>query len=83
VNLVSGSLQNSDLGNLNLSGISFGGGLGTKLNFSRNWAVSVEAFGYFGSAKWKQKVFTNSTGTSFNPGQAGATIGVVYRWGSM
>ncbi|MDP3149513.1 MAG: outer membrane beta-barrel protein [Ignavibacteria bacterium] len=83
INLVTGSLQNDDLGNLTMTGMSFGGGLGAKLNFSKHWAASVEAVGFFGTAKWKQKIFTNSSGTSFNPGHAGATIGVVYRWGGM
>ena len=82
-NLVTGSLQNDDLGNLKMSGMSFGGGVGTKLNFSEHWGASIEAVGFFGTAKWEQKVFTNSTGTNFNPGHTGFTIGVVYRWGSM
>lgn len=80
VNLVTGSLQNDDLGNLKMSGMSFGGGIGTKLNFGQHWAAVIEAVGFFGTAKWKQKVFTNSTGTNFNPGHAGFTIGVAYRW---
>jgi len=81
VNLVTGSLQNDDLGNLKMNGMSFGGGLGTKLNLSEHWAASIEAVGFIGTAKWKEKVFTNSTGTNFNPGHAGFTIGVVCRWG--
>ncbi len=80
LNLVTGSLQNDDLGTLKMTGISFGGGVGTKLNFNQNWAATIEAMGFFGTAKWKQKVFTNSTGTNFNPGHAGFTIGVSYRW---
>lgn len=80
LNLVTGSLQNDDLGTLKMSGMSFGGGAGTKLNFSQHWAAVLEAVGFFGTAKWKQKVFTNSTGTNFNPGHAGFTIGISYRW---
>jgi len=81
INLVTGSMQNSDLGNLTMSGLSFGGGLGTKFNFAENWAAQLEAFGFFGTAKWKQKVFTNSANASFNPSHAGLTLGIVFRWG--
>ncbi|OIO18457.1 MAG: hypothetical protein COT22_00620 [Ignavibacteria bacterium CG08_land_8_20_14_0_20_37_9] len=83
VNLVSGSLQNSDLGKLLVEGFSLGGGVGTKLNFSESWAVAIEAIGFLGTAKWQQKVFTNSTGTSFNPSSADLTLGMVYRWGEI
>ncbi|MCK9425321.1 MAG: outer membrane beta-barrel protein [Ignavibacteriaceae bacterium] len=83
INLVNGTLQNNFLGNLSMTGVSIGGGLGTKLNFSQHWAVAIEAIGFLGTAKWKQKVFTNSTGTSFNPSHAGLTLAIVYRWGDM
>ena len=80
INWTGGSLQNPDLGNLALNGLSIGGGFGTKLNFSESWAIAFEAFGFWGTATWKEKVFTNSIGNSFNPSHVAATLGIVFHW---
>jgi len=78
--MVAGTLKNSDMGNLRCTGFAVGAGAGLSYFFAEHWALVIEGYGHVGSAKWKQKVFTNSTGTSLNPSHAGGTLGISYTW---
>jgi TolB-like protein len=81
LNTIIGSLTNKDLGDLAMSGFSGGGGIGTRIAFTKNWIGSIEFFGYFGKAKWNKKVFVNSTGDGFDPALYGVLITASYQWG--
>lgn len=67
VSYATGVLSSSDMGKLKYGGASFGGGLGLRFALSPSIWASVEGIGLFGSAKWKQAPFVNSSSTDFNP----------------
>ena len=74
-----GSLKNSDLGELELSGLSAGGG--SNLILGDNWSMALEAIASFGSTNWKQPPFTNSSGKEFDPSMMALLAKVSYIWG--
>lgn len=61
------NLTSSTVGNLKGQGYLAGGGPGVRLKVSESVLVSAEALYLAGSAEWKQKPFSNSTGTEFDP----------------
>lgn len=75
-----GSLSNSELGSLRLSGISGGGGIGADISLGQHWALALEGIASFGTAKWEQPPFTNSTGDDFNPTMYVGLVRVSYLW---
>lgn len=62
-----GVLTNKELGKLNYKGVSFGIGLGLRIDLSKTTALSLEGAGCFGKAKWERKPFSNSSGDEYNP----------------
>lgn len=76
----SGSVHNDELGDLNLHGFSGGGGAGVGFTLGTNWLLSIEGLASFGSAKWSEAPFTNSTGTDFNPGILAGYLKIGYCW---
>ena len=81
-NWVSGSItaENSDVGELSLSGFSAGGGLGVALGSGR-LRVTGLASATFGTASWELTPFPNSSGDEFDPTQYAFELGVSYSWG--
>lgn len=80
VGLAAGKLSHDELGNLSLSGIAGGGGLGVQFEISQTVAIAIEGLGSFGSAKWEKKPFSNSAGDEFNPAVFMALANVLIRF---
>lgn len=78
LNLAFGTIQEEQTGTLGYSGVSAGGGLGASVFLSDRIALSLEGVASFGSARWKQKPFLNSTGTDFNPVMIGVFVNFSY-----
>lgn len=76
----SGKLSHDKLGNLSLSGIAGGGGLGLQFDVSQTVAIAIEGLGSFGSARWEMKPFSNSSGDEFNPSVIMALANVLIRF---
>ncbi|MBI5476348.1 MAG: hypothetical protein HY964_06395 [Ignavibacteriales bacterium] len=76
----SGSLENNDLGKLNLNGVSVGVGGGVGLPLSESFAVTTEVIASFGTAKWKEKPFLNSGNTDYNPSLVAGFVKISYKF---
>ena len=75
-----GNLSNDELGSLRINGISGGGGIGADLSLGSNWGLALEGIASFGSAKWAQLPFSNSTSDDFNPTMYMGHLRVTYLW---
>ncbi len=82
INLVSGSLENKDFGNVSLLGFSVAAAAGFRFKVLESVSFSIQGLTSFGSASFKSNPFTNSTGKDFNPSMTAVTIGVAYHWDS-
>jgi hypothetical protein len=76
----SGSLQNDQLGTLNLSGVSGGMGAGMGIPVAESFIITLEALCSLGSADWKEPPFLNSDGSDFNPSFIAVFGEVSYRF---
>ncbi len=81
INYVGGSVENGQTGTLNQSGFAVGGGVGITWMVIDAFGLSFEGLGNFGSAKWKQKPFSNSTGSDYDPSMVALLISASYYWG--
>jgi hypothetical protein len=75
-----GSVDDPGTGTLQYYGVTFGGGLGVAFFLSSHVALSVEGSGVYGTAKWKEKPFQNSTSDDLNPSMIGLFVSVSYCW---
>jgi len=75
-----GSVEDPATGTLQYYGVTFGGGLGVAFFLSTHVALSIEGSGVYGTAKWKQKPFQNSTSDDLNPSMLGLFASVSYCW---
>lgn len=80
VNYVGGSVQNDVMGTLNSNGFSGGVGVGVSLPVGGQFSLGFEGVASFGTAKWKQKPFENSSGTAYDPSMFGLFVNASYRW---
>jgi len=80
VNYAAGGVRSTEIGSLRYDGLSVGGGLGASMPVGDRISISLEAFGEFGTAEWKQLPFLNSRNRDFNPSMFGASLGISYRW---
>ena len=78
----SGSVESKATGGLNSSGFSVCLGPGAAVALGRSFMLSADLFGSFGSAKWKEKPFANSTSDKFDPSLIGGTLNISFVWGS-
>jgi hypothetical protein len=81
VSFVTGSLQQDDLGQLEMRGYSVGGGPGIQFDVTRRFALGVEGVFAAGSAKWEREPFLSSNGRDYDPSLAAVAGTLVYRWG--
>lgn len=77
---VTGTLENDQAGSLGLNGVAGGGGVGIRAAVSHKVAIALEGMASFGTASWKQKPFTNSSGDKFNPSMFVALATVLIGW---
>ncbi|MBP6672410.1 MAG: hypothetical protein KA247_04645 [Bacteroidetes bacterium] len=72
------NLTSTTVGNLKGQGYLAGGGPGVRLKVSESVRVSAEALYLAGSAEWKQKPFSNSSGTEFDPSNLRAQLNISF-----
>jgi hypothetical protein len=75
-----GSLNNDELGSLRMNGFSGGGGAGADISLGMNWSLAIEGTASFGTAKWAQPPFSNSTGDDYNPTMYMGLVRISYLW---
>ena len=80
LNYATGSISDSHEGTLQYDGVAAGLGFGVRAAVSTTVAVSLEGLGSWGTAKWRERPFSNSNGDTFDPGMIGLLATVSFRW---
>ncbi len=78
-----GTIESGPTGSLDFNGVSGCVGAGVNFALSRHFLLGAEGIGSFGTASWKQRPFSNSSGNHFNPSIAGGTVNLGFAWGEL